>query len=119
MKRFSIQRTLRTRGNGFCDQSRSGEDRKTFRDALRTAYNDRCAITGCSILHVLEAAHIYPYRGPDTNKVTNGLLLRADVHTLFDCHLLTIDSATMTVLVAPHLRDSEYGEFHGRPSARA
>lgn len=87
---------------------------KTFRDALRTAYNDRCAITGCSILHVLEAAHIYPYRGPDTNKVTNGLLLRADVHTLFDCHLLTIDSATMTVLVAPHLRDSEYGEFHGR-----
>ena len=87
---------------------------KPFRDALIAAYNRRCAITGCSILDVLEAAHIHPYRGPDTNKVTNGLLLRSDVHTLFDCGLLAIDSDTMTVLVAPQLRDSEYGALHGR-----
>ena len=85
-----------------------------FRDALIAAYSGRCAITGCSILDVLEAAHIHPYRGPDTNKVTNGLLLRSDVHTLFDCRLLAIDSDTMTVLVAPQLRDSEYGALHGR-----
>ena len=87
---------------------------KPFRDALIAAYNGRCAITGCSILDVLEAAHIHPYRGPDTNKVTNGLLLRSDVHTLFDCGLLAIDSDTMTVLVAPQLSDSEYGALHGR-----
>lgn len=85
-----------------------------FRDALIAAYNGRCAITGCSVLDVLEAAHIHPYRGPDTNKVTNGLLLRSDVHTLFDCCLLAIDADTMTVLVAPQLRDSEYGALHGR-----
>ena len=87
---------------------------KPFRDALIAAYDGRCAITACSVLDVLEAAHIYPYRGPDTNKVTNGLLLRSDVHTLFDCGLLAIDSDTMTVLVAPQLRDSEYGVLHGR-----
>ena len=88
---------------------------KPFRDDLIIAYGGRCAITGCSVLDVLEAAHIYPYRGPETNKVTNGLLLRADVHILLDCGLLAIDSKTMTVLVAPQLRDTEYGALHGRP----
>ena len=91
---------------------RRGQER--FRDDLIAAYNGRCAITGCSVLDVLEAAHIHPYRGPDTNKVANGLLLRSDIHTLFDCGLLAIDSDTMTVLVAPQLRDSEYGVLHGR-----
>lgn len=87
---------------------------KPFRDALIAAYKERCAITGCSVIAVLEAAHIYPYLGPDTNKVTNGLLLRSDVHTLFDCGLLAVDSVTMTVLVARQLSDSEYGALHGR-----
>ena len=86
---------------------------KAFRNALIAAYGGQCAITGCSILDVLEAAHIHPYRGPDTNKVANGLLLRSDVHTLFDCGLVAIDSETMTVLVAPQLKDSEYGVLHG------
>ncbi len=86
---------------------------QSFRDALIAAYNKRCAITGCSVLDVLEAAHIYPYRGPDTNKVPNGLLLRSDIHTLFDCGLLAIDSSKMTVLIAPKLRDSEYKALHG------
>ena len=88
---------------------------KPFRDSLIDAYEGRCAITGCSVLDVLEAAHIHPYRGPDTNKVSNGLLLRTDVHTLFDCRLLAIDADTMTIIVAPQLSDSEYGTFHGRP----
>src|SRR5262249_33239067 len=86
---------------------------KAFRDALITAYDGRCAITGCSILDVLEAAHIHPYRGPETNKVGNGLLLRADLHTLFDCGLVAIDPENMTVLIAAQLRDSEYGALHG------
>ena len=87
---------------------------KKFRNALIAAYGGRCAITGCSVRDVLEAAHIYPYRGLETNKVANGLLLRSDVHTLFDCGLLAIDSDTMTVLVDPQLRDSEYEALHGR-----
>jgi hypothetical protein len=62
-----------------------------------------------------QAAHIYPYRGPDTNKVPNGLLLRADWHTLFDCGLVTVDPSTMAIVVTCALRGSEYGAFHGRP----
>jgi predicted restriction endonuclease len=87
---------------------------KAFRDALIAAYDGRCAITGCDVLDVLEAAHIHPYRGPETNKVVNGLLLRADLHTLFDCALVDIDPETLTVIVAPSLRRSEYGALHGQ-----
>lgn len=40
---------------------------------------------------VLQAAHIDPYDGPATNRTTNGLLLRADLHNLFDRGLIWID----------------------------
>ncbi|WP_429439391.1 HNH endonuclease [Paraburkholderia sp. GAS33] len=88
---------------------------KNFRDALLAAYDGRCAITGCDIQDVLEAAHITPYLGPETNHVTNGLLLRTDLHTLLDCHLLGIEPATKRVLLAPSLRTSvDYGHLHGQ-----
>lgn len=61
-----------------------------FRAALMKAYNRRCAITGCNVEAVLEAAHISPYDGKKTNHVTNGLLLRADIHTLFDRGLIKV-----------------------------
>ncbi|WP_336979879.1 HNH endonuclease signature motif containing protein [Altererythrobacter fulvus] len=54
------------------------------------AYEGRCAISGCDVREVLEAAHIMPYLGEETNDVRNGLLLRADLHTLFDLGLLKI-----------------------------
>ncbi|WP_087734343.1 HNH endonuclease [Paraburkholderia piptadeniae] len=88
---------------------------KNFRDALLAAYGGRCAITGCNVQDVLEAAHITPYLGPETNHVTNGLLLRADLHTLLDCGLVGIDPATRQVLLAPSLRTSvNYGHLHGQ-----
>ena len=73
---------------------------RLFRNDLIVAYAGKCAVTNCSVIDVLEAAHIHPYRGPDTNKVPNGLLLRSDIHTLFDCGLLAIplcqDSCRLT-----------------------
>lgn len=71
-----------------------------FRRALMAAYGGRCAITGCEEPATLEAAHIAPYLGPQTNHVQNGLLLRADIHTLFDLRLLRIDPATMCIRLA-------------------
>ncbi|MEU6208052.1 HNH endonuclease [Micromonospora musae] len=62
-----------------------------FRRRLMAAYDGRCAITGCDVEAVLQAAHIDPYNGPATNRVTNGLLLRADLHNLFDRGFLWID----------------------------
>lgn len=71
-------------------------------------YGQACAITGCNLPALLEAAHIYPYKGAHTNVVSNGLLLRADVHTLFDLRLIAIDSATMSIRVSPELAGTEY-----------
>lgn len=69
---------------------RQGQSR--FRDDLLQAYGGRCAITGCTIEEILQAAHIMPHRGEHTNHVQNGLLLRADLHTLFDLDILRIDA---------------------------
>ena len=83
-----------------------------FRNSLLDAYDRKCAITGCEVVEVLEAAHILPYQGPDTNNVMNGLLLRADVYTLFDSGKIAIDAEKMTVLVDKSLEDSEYWTFN-------
>lgn len=51
--------------------------------------------------------------GPQTNRVNNGILLRADLHLLFDLQLIAIDTATWTVVVAPALQATCYGYLHG------
>jgi hypothetical protein len=84
-----------------------------FRDALIQAYGGRCAITGCVALEVLEAAHIVPHLGLHTQRADNGLLLRSDIHTLFDLGQLWIDEE-MRVCIADSLVDSEYAELRGR-----
>lgn len=96
-------------------QIKERRGQKTFRDKLLSLYRDRCAITGCPVPDVLEAAHITPFLGPDTHHITNGLLLRADLHTLFDCALISIDPGTLTVSVAPKIRESSYGKLDGKP----
>jgi putative restriction endonuclease len=84
-----------------------------FRAKLIEAYEGRCAITGYSAIDALEAAHIVAYKGPETNYVSNGLLLRADVHTLLDVGLIAIDPREMKVIVAPELADTKYGALAG------
>lgn len=91
------------------------QGQQEFRRALLQAYGNRCAITGCNVIDVLEAAHIYRYMGRETNIASNGLLLRADVHTLFDLRLISIDSSAMRVCVAPTLVGSEYWGLSGKP----
>jgi putative restriction endonuclease len=79
-----------------------------FRAALLDAYSGRCAITGFDAAPALEGAHLRPYRGPDSNHVTNGLLLRADIHTLFDLRLLAPDPVTRMIVVSKLLAGTEY-----------
>ncbi len=95
-------------------QIKARRGQQAFRDKLLAAYGRRCAITGCPVVDVLEAAHIHPYRGDGTNHIANGLLLRADLHTLFGCDLLAVDPDGMRVVVAPSIRGSAYGKLHGR-----
>lgn len=90
------------------------EGQPAFRESLLRAYGNACAITGCTVVPLLEAAHIIPYRGPHTNVVSNGLLLRADLHKLFDLHLIRIDPARRTLHVSEELMNSEYGSLAGQ-----
>lgn len=85
-----------------------------FRRRLLDAYGGTCAVSGCTTSAVLEAAHISPYRGDHTNQVNNGILLRADLHTLFDLGFLHIEPETYMVHIASALGNSEYIQLHGK-----
>ena len=85
-----------------------------FRRALIQAYEGRCAMSGYDASQALEAAHIVPYRGPQTNHPTNGLLLRADMHDLFDLGLIAVDTDTMSLKLAKALEGTMYEPFEDR-----
>ena len=89
----------------------------SFRRALLELCGSRCAVTGCSVEEVLEAAHITPYRGDPTNHPTNGLLLRSDIHVLFDLGLVSVEPETRRVVVAPELRHTDYADLQGKQLA--
>ncbi len=93
-------------------QIRERRGQQQFRNALRARYGDRCLVTGCEVLAVLEAAHISPYRGEDDNNPANGLLLRSDIHTLFDLDLLGIEPKELCIEIHPHVVQ-QYGGFAG------
>lgn len=81
-----------------------------FRKALLAAYEKRCAVTGCDLVEALEAAHIVPYKGDQTNHITNGLLLRADIHTLFDLNLIAFDPKTLKVRVSATIAGTAFAD---------
>lgn len=62
----------------------------TFRVAVTGAYGGACAVSREHSLPVLEAAHIRPYGAEGSHEVANGLLLRADIHRLFDAGYVTV-----------------------------
>jgi hypothetical protein len=104
---FEVDRTEDARERQIAEVIRRKGQAK-FRAALISAYRGRCVVTGCDALDALEAAHIVPYKGQHTNHPQNGLLLRADLHSLFDLGLLAIDPETMTVVLSQQLLDSDY-----------
>jgi putative restriction endonuclease len=77
-----------------------------------------CLSTGDKIVPVLQAAHIRPVTAEGENRVDNGLLLRSDVGTLFDCGYLGVHPDPQSLLVSPRLR-AHWGngeEFYARAS---
>jgi hypothetical protein len=93
-----------------------------FRSDLFAAYDAACCVTGSKVSELLEAAHIDAHSDGGNYQVTNGLLLRSDIHTLFDRYLLCIDEYNR-IRLSKTLINSEYKEFHmkkyraPRPSA--
>lgn len=90
------------------------QGQQTFRRKLMEAYESKCAFSRCSIHVLLEAAHITPYLGKATNMLSNGLLLRADFHTLWDAGLMAIDPATMEIAISAEVEDAGYCALAGK-----
>lgn len=83
----------------------------SFRNRLIEQYDCKCVITGCDVEQVLEAAHITPYLGEHTNLMQNGLLLRADIHVLWDRGLIAIDIERYVVWIADEIKATMYRGF--------
>lgn len=91
----------------------------TFRVIVTDAYERRCAITGERTLPVLQAAHIKPYSSGGPHEPENGLLLRSDLHTLFDQGYMTVDADQLKVVVSRRIREEfengrDYYQLHGK-----
>lgn len=85
---------------------------KTFRDQLLKS-NPVCAVKGCMLVDILEAAHIDAYRNDSHNHISNGLLLRSDIHTLYDLNHLAIDPDKKTLHFSKKALSEKYSEYEG------
>jgi putative restriction endonuclease len=102
-------------GNSVLTKVRLGQG--AFRVLVTDAYSRKCAITGEKTLPVLEAAHIKPYAESGPHFISNGLLLRSDMHKLFDGGYLTITSKSK-VEISSRIKTEfqngkEYYKYHG------
>lgn len=94
--------------------SRRGQ--KAFRDNLLYYYGETCLITGPILPDMLEAAHIQPYSEGGAFELSNGLLLRPDIHTLFDLGLIGIKPEDLTIIISKSLEKTDYKYLQGKPS---
>lgn len=85
-----------------------------FREELLKVYDYRCAITGHGPDSVLEACHILPHSESGNNQLENGLILRADIHNLFDDGLLKINPKTYKIELDSLLLETPYALFNGQ-----
>lgn len=81
-----------------------------FRVAVTEAYRRRCAITREKALPALEAAHIRPFSEDPQHYVSNGLLLRSDVHRLFDAGYITVTPEYRVVASSRMKHDFDDGD---------
>lgn len=102
-------------GADYLARARLGQG--AFRILVTDAYGRRCAITQERTLPALEAAHIKTYSESGPNRVCNGLLLRSDIHRLFDVGYVTVTS-DLKVEVSKQIKEEfengrEYYRYHG------
>ena len=83
-----------------------------FKNELISLYGC-CMITGCKDVEVLEGCHIVPYSTSHDNSMNNGLLLRADIHTLFDRKLIKINQ-DFIVKVSNSIQTKEYRDLDNK-----
>lgn len=87
-----------------------------FRNQLLNRYGAECAFTGPTPVEALEAAHLYSYAAKSVHHVEGGLLMRRDIHRLFDVGHLAVDPTGLVIDVGSSLQHyDDYAGLHGRP----
>jgi len=85
---------------------------RSFRVIVTDAYHRACAVTGEKALPVLEAAHIKPYSESGPHMINNGLLLRSDLHKLFDKGYMAI-TTNLNIEVSRRIKEEfDNGEYY-------
>ncbi|MBE9202562.1 HNH endonuclease [Synechocystis salina LEGE 06099] len=92
--------------------ARQGQEK--FRRQLLDIYGSKCLITKCDVEKAIDAAHIIPYLGIQGNQIENGLLLRSDIHNLFDLGLIAIDPDTLCVKISSKIESNYYEKLNNR-----
>jgi putative restriction endonuclease len=90
----------------------------SFRVLVTDLYERRCAITRERALPVLQAAHIRPVARDGRHQTTNGLLLRSDVHTLFDRGYVTVTPGYKVRVSGRLKKDFDNGEEYRKLAER-
>jgi putative restriction endonuclease len=103
-------------GDFYLQRARLGQG--AFRVLVTDAYQRRCSITGERTLPALDAAHIKPFYESGPNYTRNGLLIRSDIHKLFDKGYVTI-TPEYNIEVSRRIKEEyengkEYYAYHGR-----
>lgn len=86
------------------------------REVRHNCYN-QCVITGSGLRQRTEAAHLVDHRSGGIDHYTNGLLLRHDIHDLFDANMIAIHPVTLKVNILPDAMavDQDLEAYHGEP----
>lgn len=114
--RTPAQENERIPGGHGLSLSKTRLGQQQFREAMLARYGESCAFTGPQPPGALQAAHLYLYSEHPKHDVKGGLLLRCDLHALFDRWLITIDPDNWTIQVAPELtRYPDLAALGGRP----
>lgn len=94
-------------------QIKQRRGQRAFREKLLKS-KPVCAVTGCELIDILEAAHIDAYRNISHNHISNGLLLRSDIHTLFDLNFCAIEPHNHTIHFTNDTIVNGYDAFEGK-----
>lgn len=88
---------------------------RKFREEAMLRHGGRCVITGFRVPAVLEAAHVIPHTGdPAFDVAENSLILRRDLHALFDARLIGIDQTSNKLMVSQELQSTAYRKLTGK-----
>lgn len=90
-------------------------EQQKFREEAMHRHAGRCVITGFKVSTVLEAAHVIPHTGNPAFEVPgNSLILRRDIHALFDARMIAINPKTGMLMVSAELKTTAYRKLKGK-----